>query len=108
MGNAQREHNSDKSREWYNKNTKKTVKSDIHMFLYKHWIGRTMKRLEMKIEKLYYSTSTSKSYKILMPRESVGNARTLTLSIAFRQVHWPIPLAKSFPNKRKTIVLDGN
>ena len=45
---------------------------------------------------------------ILMPRENVGNARTLTLSIAFRQAHWPIPLAKSCPNKRKTTVLAGN
>ena len=108
MGNAQREHKSAKSREWYNKNTTKIVKYDIHMFLYKHWIGSTMKRLEMKIEKLYYMTGTSKSYKILMPRENVGNARTLTLSITFHQVHWPILLAKSFPNKWKTTVLDGN
>ena len=67
-----------------------------------------MKRLEMKIAKLYYTTGTSKSYKILMPRENVGNARTLTLSIAVRQVHWPIPLAKSCPNKWKTTVLAGN
>ena len=50
MGNAQREHKSAKSREWYSKNTTKTVKSDILMFLYKHWIGSMMKRLEMKIE----------------------------------------------------------
>ena len=64
--------------------------------------------LEMKIAKLYYMTGTSKSYKILMPRENVGNARTLTLSIAFCQVHWPIPLAKSCPNKQKTIVLASN
>ena len=99
MGNAQREHKSDKSREWYNKNTTKTVKSDILMFLYKNWIGSMMKRLEMKITKLYYTTGTSKSYKILMPRDNVGNARTLTLLIAFFQVHWPIPLAKSYPNK---------
>ena len=67
-----------------------------------------MKRIEMKIEKLYYTTGTSKSYKILMPRENVGNARTLTLSIAFRQVRWTIPLAKSCPNKWKTTVLAGN
>ena len=78
MGNAQREHKSDKSREWYNKNTTETVKSDILMILCKHWIGSMMKRLEMKIATLYYTTSTSKSYKILMPRENVGNARTLT------------------------------
>ena len=84
MGNAQREHKSAKSKEWYSKNTTKTVKSDIFMFLYKHWIGSMMKRLEMKIVKLYYMTGTSKSYKILMPRENVGNAITLTLSIAFR------------------------
>ena len=45
---------------------------------------------------------------ILMPRENVGNARTLTLSIAFHQVHWPIPLAKNSSNKRKTTMLDGN
>ena len=62
----------------------------------------------MKIEKLYYTTGTSKSYKILMPRENVGNARTLTLSIAFCQVHWPIPLAKSYHNKWKTTTLDDN
>ena len=99
MGNAQREQTSAKSREWYNNNTSKTIKFDILMFLYKHWIGSMMKRLEMKIEKLYYTTGTRKSYKILMPRENVGNARTLTLSIAFRQVCWPIPLAKSCPNK---------
>ena len=83
MGNSQREHKSAKRREWYNKNTKKTVKYDILMFLYKHWIGSMMKRLEIKTTKLYYTTGTSKSYKILMPRENVGNARTLTLSIAF-------------------------
>ena len=83
MGNSQREHKSAKSREWYNKNTTKTVKSDIFMFLYKHCIGSMMKRLEMKIAKLYYTIGTSKSYKILMPRENVGNVRTLTLSIAF-------------------------
>ena len=77
------------------------------MFLYKHWIGSMMKRLEMKIAKLYYM-GTSKSYKILMPRENVVNARTLTLSISFRQVHWPIPLAKSCPNKRKTTVFPRN
>ena len=99
MGNAQREHKSDKSREWYNKNTTKTVKSDILMFLYKHWIGSMMKRLEMKIAKLYYATGISKSYKILIPRENVGNARTLILSITFHHVHWPILLAKSCPNK---------
>ena len=68
------------------------------MFLYKHWIGSMMKRLEMKIGKLYYTTSTSKSYKLLMPKGNLGNARTL----------WPIPLAKSCPNKWKTTVLDGN
>ena len=67
-----------------------------------------MKRLEMKIENLYYTIGTRKSDKILMPVENVGNARTLTLSIAFRQVHWPIPLAKSCPNKWKTTVLAGN
>ena len=67
-----------------------------------------MKRLEMKITKLYYTTGTSKSYKILMPRENVGNARTLTLSIAFCQAHWPIPLAKSCPKKQKITVLAGN
>ena len=67
-----------------------------------------MKRLEMKIAKLYYTTGIRKSYKILMPRENVGNARTLTLSITFLQVHWPIPLAKHFPNKRKATVLDIN
>ena len=78
------------------------------MFLYKHWIGSMMKRLEMKIAKLYYTTGTRKSYKILIPRENVGNAITLTLSIAFFQVPWPIPLAKSCPNKQKTIVLAGN
>ena len=83
MGNAQREHKSDKSREWY-KNKTKTVKSDILMFLYKHWIGSMMKRLEMKIANLYYTTGTTKSYKVLMHRENVGNARTLTLSITFR------------------------
>ena len=53
-------------------------------------------------------TGTSKSYKILMLRENVGNARTLTLSIAFLQVHWPIPLAMSCPNKPKYTVLAGN
>ena len=99
MGNAQREHKSAKSREWYNKITTKIVKSDILMFLYKHWIGSMMKRLEMKIAKLYYTTGTIKSYKILMPTENLDNARTITLSIAFRQVHWPILLAKSCPNK---------
>ena len=68
-----------------------------------------MKRLEMKIAKLYYTTGTSNSYKILIPRENVGNARTLTLSIAFFHVHWPILLAKSCPNKKwKTTMLDGN
>ena len=108
MGNAQREHKSDKSKEWYINNTTKIVTSDILMFLYKHWIGSMMKRLEMKIETLHYTIGTSKSYKILMPGENVGNARTLTLSIAFHQVHWPISLAKSFPNKRKTTVLVGN
>ena len=77
MGNAQREHKSDKSREWYNKNTTKTVKSDILMFLYKHWIGSMMKRLEMKITKLYYTTGTSNPCKILMPRKNVSNARTI-------------------------------
>ena len=108
MGNAQREHKSTKSREWYIKNTTKTVKFDIFMFLYKHWIGSMMKMLEMKIEKLYYTTGTRKSYKILIPRENVGNARTLTLSITFCWVHWPISLAKIFPNKWKTTLLDGN
>ena len=87
MGNAQREHKSDKRREWYKKNTTKTIEFDILMFLYKHWIASMMKRLEMKIPKLYYMTGTSNSYKILMPMENVGNARTLSLSIAFRQVH---------------------
>ena len=53
MGNAQREHKSDKRREWYNKKTTKTIESDILMFLYKHWIGSMMKRLEMKIAKLF-------------------------------------------------------
>ena len=67
-----------------------------------------MKRLEMKIAKLYYTTSTRNSYKILIPRENIGNARTLTLSITFCQVHCPIPLAKSCPNKWKTTMLDGN
>ena len=62
-----------------------------------------MKRLEMKIEKLYYTICTSKSYKIIIPRENVGNVRTVTLSIAFRQVHWPILLAKSCPNKWKPL-----
>ena len=89
-------------------NTTKTVKSDIFMFLYKHWIGNMMKQLEMKIANLYYMTGASKSYKIFMPRENVGNARTLTLSITFFQVHWPILLAKSCPKKQKTTVLDGN
>ena len=28
-----------------------------------------MKRLEMKIEKLYYTTGTRKSYKILIPKK---------------------------------------
>ena len=83
MGNAHREHKSDKSREWYSKNPTKTVKSDILMFLYNDSIGSMMKRIEIKIVKLYYTTGTSKSYKILMRRENVGNARTLTLSITF-------------------------
>ena len=78
------------------------------MFLYKYWIGIMMKRLEMKIANLYYTKGTSKSYKILMPRENVGNARTLTLSISLRQVHWPILLGKSCPNKRKTTMLSRN
>ena len=65
-------------------------------------------RISTHIKMLYYMKSTRKSYKILMPRENVGNARTLTLSIAFRQVDWPILLAKSCPNKRKTTVLAGN
>ena len=108
MENAQREHKSAKSRKWYIKIKTKAVKYDIFMFLYKHMIGSMMTRLEMKMAKLYYMTGTSKSYKILMPRENVGNARTLTLSITFRQVDWPIPLAKSFPNKWKTTVLVGN
>ena len=67
-----------------------------------------MKKLKMKIAQLYYTTGTSKLYKILMPRENVGNERTRTLSIAFLQVHWPIQLAKSCPNKWKTTVLAGN
>ena len=108
MGNAQSEHKSAKSKEWYNKNTTKTVKSDIFMFLYKHWIGSMMKRLELKIAKLYYMIGTSKSNKILMPRENVANSRTLTLSIFFHQVHWPTPLAKSCPNKQKTTMLASN
>ena len=62
----------------------------------------------MKIAKLYYTIGTRKSYKILIHRENVGNERTITLSIAYRHVYYPIPLAKSFPNKRKTTVLDGN
>ena len=59
MGNAQREDMSDKRREWYRKNTTKIVKYDILMFIYKHWIGSMMKRLEMKIAKLYYTIGTS-------------------------------------------------
>ena len=62
----------------------------------------------MKIAKLYYTTGTRKSYKILMPRENADNARTLSLSIAFHQVHWPILHAKSCPNKWKTTMFTGN